>query len=209
MSSLTGRQSAARLWREYEEPFHDSVPLQRADFRRTCHAISPSNRCHPSGCGARGGAPIAQAPAPAKAPVHAKQVKRLLIKNAMVLSGPGGPGGRSDGHPARGRPDRPDRQQPQLARGGRDHRRDRQVRHAGHREHAHALARRARRADSDPVRAEPVPGRRRDDGARSRRRVREDETVARPRAPRTRSSRRASCSTRCSRTSKSRARVRP
>ena len=35
-----------------------------------------------------GGAPVAQAPAAAKAPVHAKQVKRLLIKNAMVLSGP-------------------------------------------------------------------------------------------------------------------------
>ena len=38
-----------------------------------------------------GGAPVAQAPAPAKAPVHAKQVKRLLIKNAMVLSGPAVP----------------------------------------------------------------------------------------------------------------------
>jgi len=38
-----------------------------------------------------GGAPIAQAPTPAKAPVHAKQVKRLLIKNAMVLPGPAVP----------------------------------------------------------------------------------------------------------------------
>src|SRR5579862_159592 len=37
------------------------------------------------------GAPTAQAPAAAKAPVHAKQVKRLLIKNAMVLSGPAVP----------------------------------------------------------------------------------------------------------------------
>ena len=38
-----------------------------------------------------GGAPVAQAPTTAKAPVHAKQVKRLLIKNAMVLSGPAVP----------------------------------------------------------------------------------------------------------------------
>src|SRR3954464_8317283 len=36
-------------------------------------------------------APLAQAPAPAKAPVHAKQVKRLLIRNAMVLPGPAVP----------------------------------------------------------------------------------------------------------------------
>src|ERR1035437_898285 len=39
------------------------------------------------------GIPSAQAPAAAgpKAPVHAKQVKRLLIKNAMVIPGPAVP----------------------------------------------------------------------------------------------------------------------
>src|ERR1035437_4214165 len=35
--------------------------------------------------------PSAQAPAAAKAAVHAKQVKRLLIKNAMVIPGPAVP----------------------------------------------------------------------------------------------------------------------
>ena len=56
-----------------------------------------------------GGAPVAQAPTAAKAPVHAKQVKRLLIRNAMVLSGPGRSGRGSNGHPGRGRPDRSNR----------------------------------------------------------------------------------------------------
>ena len=36
-------------------------------------------------------APLAQGPAAAKAPVHAKQVKRLLIRNDMVIPGPGTP----------------------------------------------------------------------------------------------------------------------
>ena len=79
-------------------------------------------------------------------------------------------------------------------------RRHRQVRDAGHRQHPHALARRApaRHAAADSVRAQPVPGGRRDDGPRGRRRFREIEAVAGARATRTRSSRRASSSTRWS-----------
>ena len=50
----------------------------------------------------------------------------------------------------------------------------------GHRQHAHALARGAAagHAAADPVRAQPVPRRRRDHGARGRRRLRQVEAMA-------------------------------
>lgn len=46
-----------------------------------------------AGLAAAIGVPSAQAPSPAagKAPAHAKQVKRLLIKNAMIIPGTGVP----------------------------------------------------------------------------------------------------------------------
>ena len=56
-----------------------------------------------------------QAPAPGsqalagKAPAHATQVKRLLIRNAMVIYGNAKPRVRAGGHPRAGRPDRPRR----------------------------------------------------------------------------------------------------
>ena len=63
---------------------------------------------------------------------------------------------------------------------GHGDRRHRQVRDAGHRQRAHALARgaAARHAAADPVRAEPLSRRRRDDGARGRRRLRQIEALA-------------------------------
>ena len=66
------------------------------------------------------------------------------------------------------------------ARRRRRDRRHRQVRDAGHRQHAHALARGAPAGHpaADPVRAQSVPGRRRHDRARGRRRLRQVEALA-------------------------------
>ena len=98
---------------------------------------------------------------------------------------------RAHGHPDRGRPDRAHHALARARRAcpsgraaagpsRRGDRRHRQVRHAGHGQHAHALARGADAGHSDahPVRAQPLSRQRIDDGARSRRRRRQDAPLA-------------------------------
>ena len=65
-----------------------------------------------------GEVPRGQAPAsPARPPVHAREAKRLLIRNAMVIPGTGVPASGPARHPRRGRHDRADWQR-RRARSG-------------------------------------------------------------------------------------------
>ena len=118
----------------------------------------------------------------AKAPTHARAVRRLLIRNAMVVYGNAKPAVRPDRHPRPGRPDR-QRRRRRMPRPTPDAVIDahRQVRAAGPRQHARAPAGRARRhSAAAPVRAEPVsrrPASRR--SATSASRLRQGEALAR------------------------------